>query len=56
VGLDRVSLLDHAGISTSANDYYNSERCLSSRRADCGLEYKLMRDTEVGYGAMKMKH
>jgi hypothetical protein len=40
VGLDHVSLLDCAGISTSANDYYNSD-VRSSRRADRVLEYKL---------------
>ncbi len=39
MGLDRVSLLDCAGISTSENDYYNSE-VRSSRRADWLLEYK----------------
>jgi hypothetical protein len=33
-------LLDRAGISTLANNYYNSE-VRSSRRADQGLEYKL---------------
>ena len=32
------SLLDHSGISTSANGYYNSDRC-SSRWADWSLEY-----------------
>jgi hypothetical protein len=39
MGLDCVSLLDRAGISTSANDYYDSE-VRSSRRADRVLEYK----------------
>jgi hypothetical protein len=40
VGLDHVSLLDCAGISTSANAYYNSD-IRSSRRVDRGLECKL---------------
>ncbi len=40
MGLDCVSLLDHAGVSTSAKNYYNSE-IRSSRRADWVYEYKL---------------
>ena len=48
MGLDHVSLLERAGISTSANNYYNSE-VRSGRRADQGLEYKSKQDTEVGY-------
>ncbi len=40
MGLDRISLLDRAGISTSANNYYISE-VRSSRKADQGLECEL---------------
>jgi hypothetical protein len=55
MGVDRVSLLDHAGISTSANDYYNSVRC-SSRRAVGGWNVHGKQDTEVDYVAVKTKY
>jgi hypothetical protein len=49
-----VSLLAHAGILTSAKDYYNSVQC-SSRRADWGLECSKKQYTQVEYVAVKQQ-